>query len=98
MVGELVVRGEGTRKKEEEKKKRRRYVPALHYTTAEVAAVLTLHCDVFCAVDGRVECCGWVGLVSQGGFLWGGWWLVGLGTGEFGVWIWRGRTYCGFHK
>jgi hypothetical protein len=34
-----------------------RHVPALHDAAAEVAAVLTLHGNVLCAIDLGVECC-----------------------------------------
>ena len=36
-------------------------VPSLHHSTGEVAAVLALHCNVFCAAELRLE--GWRALV-----------------------------------
>jgi hypothetical protein len=47
-------------------------LPALHHATAEVAAVLALHGDVFGAFEGRGECCSFIVL---GG--WVLWWRLG---------------------
>ena len=38
-------------------------VPSLHHSTGEVAAVLALHCNVFCAAELRLE--GWRALVVR---------------------------------
>jgi hypothetical protein len=72
MAPHLLVRLEAKRNKRDEAKGKP--FPALHDAAREVAAVLTLHGDVFGAFEGGVE--DWMEGLGEGGSERGVWWGV----------------------